>query len=124
MVRLLIFTLVVIYMATGCQRAGKVPKSGDLSVQQKSDHEHDFDDAGLLEITEPLTCLKASNAQVKPVNQGNGKYEAFMQKCGEATNGSPWCEQLTRPNPSSRAVFSCTYGESQTHRLIHPDEAS
>ncbi|MBY0385975.1 hypothetical protein K2X05_12520, partial [bacterium] len=36
--------------------------------------------------------------------------------------GSPWCIQLIRPNPSSKSIFACTYGANQIHQLIHPNQ--
>lgn len=40
------------------------------------------------------------------------------------TNGSFWCDQVVRPNPKSVNTFRCTYGSSQAHNLIHPDEST
>lgn len=71
-----------------------------------------------------IGCKKATRAQRAEVNLGNSKKDLFLQKCGEATNNSPWCLQLVRPNPDSYAIFQCTYGESQVHQLIHPDEST
>ena len=67
-------------------------------------------------------CTKASKSQVEQVNTGNKKIDAFLAACARATNGSAWCQQLTRPNPDSIDRFRCTYGEELPHRLINPDE--
>ncbi len=73
-------------------------------------------------LSEKSSCAKASAAQIAVVNQGNEKKEKFFDTCLKATNNSPWCDQLLRPNPSSKSTFQCTYGASQVHQLIHPDE--
>ena len=67
-------------------------------------------------------CKKASKKQLAEVNKGNAKKEAFLKKCYKETGNSCWCDQLTRPNPSSINSFRCTYGSNQPHQLIHPDE--
>lgn len=79
-----------------------------------------FDDTPV----EGKACRKATAAQVAVVNRGNSKKTRFLQKCAAATQNSPWCNQVLRPNPSSIAVFRCTYGEEQVHQLIHPDEST
>lgn len=70
----------------------------------------------------PMACKAASASQKSQVNLGNTKKDKFLQACATTTNSSPWCSQLVRPNPDSRGTFSCTYGSSQVHQLIHPDE--
>jgi hypothetical protein len=69
----------------------------------------------------PLDCTQATAAQKSVVDAGNAKAAEFLQACNHATDSSPWCEQLMRPNPSSQSAFVCTYGTSQLHQLIHPD---
>jgi hypothetical protein len=67
-------------------------------------------------------CQAANQSQLNQVNAGNAKKEDFLAQCYQATNGSCWCDQLIRPNPSSLNTFKCTYGADQVHQLIHPDE--
>ena len=69
-------------------------------------------------------CKKASRSQLAEVNKGRVKKEKFLEKCYEQTGNSCWCDQLTRPNPSSRNTFRCTYGNNRPHVLIHPNESS
>ena len=71
-----------------------------------------------------MGCLKASSTQMKSVNLGNTKKEEFLALCASKTNNSAWCSQLVRPNPSSSNTFKCTYGSTQVHQLIDPDEAT
>lgn len=67
-------------------------------------------------------CLKASTSQKDFVYLGWSKKDEFLQRCAVETNSSSWCAQVVRPNPNSASTFSCTYGASQAHNLIHPDE--
>ncbi len=93
----------------------------------EEDHEHyeQFeDDSAEIEDLITLGCSKPSSSQLSPVNQGNKKYDKFVNGCKAATGNSSWCLQLTRPNPSSKSTFKCTYGSDQVHRLIHPDEST
>lgn len=98
--------------------------------QYVADIEHEnegfADDAGLGEgiVLEPWGCTMATASQKSVVDDGNSKAARFLQGCYRATGSSPWCLQLMRPNPSSRNTFSCTYGSSQPHQLIHPNEAT
>lgn len=71
-----------------------------------------------------LACAKATKGQKTSINQGNQKKTKFLAKCKAATNNSAWCDQLIRPNPTSKNVFQCTYGASQPHQLIHPNEST
>jgi hypothetical protein len=82
------------------------------------------DDFELIEdwLFEKATCAKATNAQVAQIQIGNSKKQDFLDQCGRATGGSPWCQQLIRPNPDSLNIFRCTYGDKLVHQLIHPDE--
>lgn len=81
-----------------------------------------------LELTpdfmEILACRRASSSQIAVVNQGNAKRSRFYNNCVSVTGSSKWCEQVERPNPSSRSTFNCTYGSGQVHRLIHPSEST
>ena len=71
-----------------------------------------------------LGCKKATPSQLAHVNLGNSKAQDFYYKCLASTGNSRWCEQVLRPNPSSISTFQCTYGNSQPHQLINPDENS
>lgn len=71
-----------------------------------------------------LACKKASNTQKTTINLGNQKKEKFLAQCRAATGNSDWCDQLVRPNPASKSIFECTYGGSQPHQLIHPNEST
>lgn len=87
------------------------------------------DDCGRDEFTQDLNfrtlaCTRASSKQLAEVVLGNSKVDKFLDYCGQTTQGSAWCNQLVRPNPSSINTFRCTYGESVPHRLIHPDEST
>jgi hypothetical protein len=83
-------------------------------------HDEDHYEGGFQ--ARPLNCTVASQAQRSKVNEGNAKANLFLARCRETTGNSRWCEELMRPNPASREVFACTYGENQPHRLINPDE--
>ena len=90
--------------------------------------DHIHDDVGVGDVIneelEALGCVKASSSQIQQVNLGLSKKEKFLQKCAAETNNSSWCTQVVRPNPSSVNTFRCTYGSSQAHNLIHPDEST
>ena len=88
------------------------------------DHESELDESGEPGLVVPFACSRASSSQIATIKQGNAKYDKFMKGCWAATGNSRWCEQLTRPNPSSRSTFICTYGSDLPHRLIHPDEST
>lgn len=75
-------------------------------------------------IVLPFACRRATASQVAQVNLGLTKLQSFLAACALATNGSRWCNELTRPNPDSVDTFHCTYGTSQSHNLIHPDEST
>ena len=85
------------------------------------DHEHS-EESEALGLVVPFACKRPTAAQLAVIDSGNKKYSKFMKACWAATSNSRWCEQLTRPNPSSRSIFVCTYGADRPHRLIHPDE--
>ncbi len=81
------------------------------------------DDLELMpDFFEILGCAKATSSQISFVNQGNQKRSRFQQYCLSMTGNSSMCAQIERPNPSSVSTFRCTYGSSQVHRLIHPNE--
>lgn len=114
----------------GCQpdSDGKMDYSQFASTAQDEDSldiaEHVHEEFGLSEEIQALGCLKPTSAQLKAVNLGLTKKDEFLQKCAQETNGSFWCDQIVRPNPSSKNTFRCTYGSSQAHNLIHPDEST
>lgn len=98
---------------------------GEFDVEHgEADLEWQLDDVGGSRFVVPFACRKASKAQMQQIQLGNSKQQKFMQACWANTNQSRWCEQLVRPNPASRSIFACTYGSSQPHRLIHPDETT
>lgn len=95
----------------------------DGASEDIADHIHnDSADGQLNEEIQSMGCVRASSSQKAQVNLGNTKRDEFLQRCAKETNGSFYCSQLVRPNPRSSNTFSCTYGSSQTHSLIHPDE--
>jgi hypothetical protein len=107
------------------QNGSFIAQSGESLISDlEHEEEQQLDDVGIAALAVPLACLQGSRNQLAVINAGNAKYNSFMKACWAATNNSPWCEQLTRPNPSSRATFICTYGSDQPHRLIHPDEST
>jgi hypothetical protein len=83
--------------------------------------EHLDDVEQLIDDIQQLNCRKATKAQISVVNKGNRLANDFMAACYEATGNSPMCSELARPNPVAKSTFSCTYGASQVHQLIHPD---
>ncbi|WP_413288461.1 hypothetical protein [Bdellovibrio sp. HCB337] len=88
-----------------------------------TDHEHHSEVVETEEF-DVWGCIKASLKQLKQVNIGNDKKEEFLDRCMKETNGSFWCNQLIQPNKNSSSTFRCTYGSSQVHQLIHPDEST
>ncbi len=74
--------------------------------------------------SESLVCKRANDNQLNEVNAGNDLLRTFLAECARVNSNSEWCEQLIRPNPASRAKFSCTYGEAQPHQLINPNRES
>lgn len=69
-----------------------------------------------------MACRAATTRQIATIDEGNKKKSDFLSQCARETQNSPWCQQLIRPNPSSKNTFQCTYGAKQVHQLIHPDE--
>ncbi|WP_413586913.1 hypothetical protein [Bdellovibrio sp. HCB274] len=92
---------------------------------QDDGHDHsETSDEGIDDELLALGCVKASNSQESSVDLGLSKKEKFLAKCAAETDNSSWCAQLIRPNPSSKNTFRCTYGSSQAHVLIHPNETT
>lgn len=87
-------------------------------------YQPDFDENDFMNGITADSCRQASANQIAEVNRGFGKLQRFLSECASATNGSHWCNEVARPNPSSVSVFHCTYGTSQPHNLIHPDEST
>ena len=113
---------VLIFLAlVGCQQASTVGSSEEnsLAIDGAAEDDHELIDELLFE---KASCVRATSAQIATVNLGSTKKTNFLNECGRATAGSPWCQQLVRPNPSSISTFYCTYGSQQKHLLIHPDE--
>lgn len=94
------------------------------AAQETDFDEHGADDAGLPGFVQLLYCTKATKAQLATVNAGNAKAGNFLRRCYAETENSRWCDELMRPNPESKPIFECTYGATQPHLLIHPDEAT
>ncbi len=65
-------------------------------------------------------CTKANSNQISIVNQGNILQNQFLDECENTTGNSNLCQQVRRPNPSSKSTFYCTYNANQPHQLIHP----
>ncbi len=95
-----------------------------LFFMSSSAFAHDDDLESVYENFFRLGCVKASRSQIATVNRGNAKKTLFLEKCAASTADSTWCTQIIRPNPASLATFQCTYGSSQIHQLIHPDEST
>ena len=94
--------------------------AAELIDFQASDRDEDANEVSI----NPLACQAATAVQISVVNTGFSKLQTFLEQCAKATKGSHWCNQLTRPNPDSAKIFHCTYGTSQPHILIHPDEST
>jgi hypothetical protein len=115
------FVLTLLFLANSVRAQIMELRQVGVPLEHIEDGDLDlFDDSFVF----PASCTKASNSQVAMVNQGNQKKDDFLQRCAQTTGGSAWCSQLIRPNPDSVSVFRCTYGESQVHQLINPDESS
>ena len=101
------------------------PDSGQIDSKFEDFGAPDWDESeDPSELWRYFGCKKASPNQISVINSGNMKLDLFLRRCAIATSNSPWCEQLTRPNPASVSTFRCTYGPSQPHALIHPDETT
>lgn len=105
---------------------GALERNDAVAVEDVDHHAHEdaVDDAGGIDLVIPYACQRASQTQINSILAGNARYDEFLKGCYQATGNSRWCEQLTRPNPSSRAIFLCTYGKDLPHRLIHPDSST
>ncbi|WP_295900991.1 hypothetical protein [uncultured Bdellovibrio sp.] len=103
-----------------CQGGGAGTNEYTEDSADLADHIHN--DASVDEEIQSLGCMKASGSQKTQVNLGLSKKDRFLQKCAAETNNSFWCDQVVRPNPRSVSTFRCTYGSSQAHNLVHPDE--
>lgn len=108
----------------GCQRQSAQDESSSSIGRAEGFLEDDLELEALTGEFRPLACKAAVSSQIQQVNAGNRKRDLFLTRCHAATQGSPWCLQLLRPNPSSRSIFACTYGSEQPHMLIHPNEAT
>lgn len=102
-------------------------RSEQFNMIEHDDHsehiEDDLESVPDLSI-QALSCRPASQSQINLLDSGNIKLNKFLRACYSYVRSSTWCNQLTRPNPSSLSVFRCTYGEDQEHRMIHPDEST
>jgi len=119
----LFFCLAFVSAALAHQGDHEIDGNQELSFSPyHTDEGADFEfDAKSLET---LGCLRANSTQMQTVNAGNQKKEQFLARCRAATENSPWCDQLVRPNPDSISTFRCTYGSTQLHQLIHPTEST
>ncbi len=84
--------------------------------------ENSFEEMGIETDFTAFACNKPTAAQIDEVNLGNTKAAKFSQYCLSNTKNSSWCQEVMRPNPDSISTFKCTYGNSQVHQLINPDE--
>jgi hypothetical protein len=116
------FYMLLLFLAlAGCQQASQTHSQTEnpLAIDAAAEDDHEFIDELLFE---KASCVRATSAQIATVNMGSTKITSFLNDCGRATAGSPWCQQLVRPNRKSTSIFECTYGSQQKHLLIHPDE--
>lgn len=130
-----VLVTLVIAGQVGCQNAASedfTVQNADNEISSDSDdivdhisNEENEDHSPTDTIDDELYlagCLRASSSQKEYVTLGWTKKDEFLQQCASETGNSSWCAQLVRPNPSSKSTFGCTYGSSQPHNLIHPDE--
>lgn len=97
----------------------------DLDVEhQDIEYAEEGFDNSLEDVLNPLGCTAANRQEISVVDSGNQKKFQFLKACYEQTDNSSWCDQLVRPNPSSKNTFQCTYGSNQVHQLIHPSETT
>jgi hypothetical protein len=131
-------SLVVVFMLASIltvskARAQSYPEMESLEASHGHDHESDSQDEDSRDesrkvwnqntfTVDAFACTRASARNIATVDEGNAKADRFLKQCAAATKNSRWCSQLTRPNPSSKSTFACTYGDNQKHMLIHPDE--
>ncbi len=115
---------------TSCGKAshfsyGDSAENWDQQNLATPDHEHNEDiesNTDLPDELQELGCVRANSTQVSVINSGNNLKNEFLNYCLKNTGNSSWCQQLVRPNPDSKGIFSCTYGSSQVHQLIYPDK--
>ena len=137
-----VLALTVGFFLLGCQGQTQplILDNGDMATDDSSqaidstlpdvaadehDHEHAHDDGlNFEEIIFPYGCTRASSTQIGVVKTGNAKVDKFVSGCVSVTGSTKWCQQLTRPNPSSKSTFTCTYGSTMPHQLVHPDEGT
>ena len=104
---------------SGCGNKADLNQTDDMELQP----EHLLSaDESIQNAIKGLTCTKPNDRQIASVQDGLVKKDLFLSLCLRQTANSNWCKQLVRPNPSSSAVFDCTYGESTENILIHPEE--
>jgi hypothetical protein len=99
-------------------------EDGNIKSPIADEHGHLHDDGEFILEMVRGRCVKANAEQKAEVDLGNTFYDEFLKKCADKTGASPWCAQLTRPNPDYVEDFVCTYGEDQPHRFIHPDKST
>jgi hypothetical protein len=117
----MLYGLLFFLVLAGCQQTSQSPspEENPLAIDAGAEDDHELIDDLLFE---KASCVRATSAQIATVDMGSAKKANFLNECGQATAGSPWCQQLVRPNPNSISTFYCTYGSQQKHLLIHPDE--
>jgi hypothetical protein len=126
-----ILILSVAVWVVGCQKSSEAASpvtvdsaTHEMQFSSEVDQETGVDDGGFVNWLLAVSCNKPTAAQTKSVDLGNTKLSKFMAGCNSATKDSHWCNQLTRPNPDSFDIFTCTYGAKQPHQLVHPDEST
>lgn len=112
--------LVAIVGLTACGRQDAITNESSRSAVDN----HEYEDVELYSdgLVIPFACNKATTAQIAKVNEGNKLKDELLHRCSHETGNSNWCAQLVRPNPASINIFRCTYGNSQVHQLINPDQ--
>lgn len=124
-----LFLAVALFSLIGCQPE-RPTRMTDLDdgritspIADEEGHIHD-DGESIYDLMGGSACAKATAAQIAEVDKGNGLYKEFLKACVKSTGETAWCEELTRPNPDSAGIFTCTYGPDQVHRFIHPDRST
>jgi hypothetical protein len=128
-IKTLCIALALLFLPFSFPTFGQEGKGNLLTSETMSHSEHpeDFAEDDLESMPDffvILGCARATAAQIRQVNTGNQRRSQFQRYCEQMTGSAKWCSQVERPNPDSRATFKCTYGSSQVHRLIHPDEST
>jgi hypothetical protein len=119
-----IFTFKGLVLTIGLLSYGVLAQANQEYFPDQFFDEPDLNEDIFSEGIHPLACRPANARQIAEVNSGNKKAEEFLNYCEIRTSNSHWCSQVIRPNPESRSIFRCTYGASQPHQLIHPDEST